>query len=91
MLRIDCPWCGGRDEHEYLCGGASHISRPGFDEASDREWAEYLFFRDNPKGVHLERWLHVHGCGQWFNVARDTRSHAIVAVYRMDEPVPELP
>ncbi len=35
--------------------------------------ADYLFFRDNPKGVHLERWRHGFGCGQWFNVARAHR------------------
>ena len=28
--------------------------------------------RSNPKGVHFERWRHVHGCGRWFNLARDT-------------------
>jgi sarcosine oxidase, subunit delta len=45
--------------------------------------------RSNPKGVHLERWRHVHGCGRWFNVARDTVSDAILAVYRMGEQPPE--
>ena len=29
MLLIDCPWCGPRAEHEFRCGGESHIARPG--------------------------------------------------------------
>jgi sarcosine oxidase subunit delta len=40
-------------------------------------------------GVHFERWRHVHGCGCWFNLARDTVSDEILAVYRMGEQPPE--
>jgi sarcosine oxidase subunit delta len=47
--------------------------------------------RINPKGVSLERWRHTYGCRQWFNVARDTVSHRILAVYGMTDPVPALP
>ncbi|MDA1064217.1 MAG: FAD-dependent oxidoreductase, partial [Proteobacteria bacterium] len=70
MLRIACPHCGTRDEVEFRCGGDAHIERPG-SEVSDAVWADYLFNHDNPKGVILERWCHVFGCGQWCNVARD--------------------
>lgn len=76
-----------RDETEFVCGGTSHIARPQ-PGASDAEWGEYLFFRDNPRGVHRERWRHAFGCGQWFNVARHTVTHEVRAVYRMDEPPP---
>ncbi len=89
MLRIPCPYCGTRDEVEFHCGGDSHIIRPG-PEVSDAEWADYLFNRENPKGVHYERWCHIFGCGQWFNVARDTVTHEIHTVYRMGEPAPNL-
>ena len=89
MMQLPCPWCGVRDESEFVCGGTTHISRPDL-AASDAAWGEYLFFRDNPKGVHLERWRHTYGCGCWFNVARHTVSHAVLAVYRMDEPPPAL-
>lgn len=87
MLQINCPYCGVRDELEFRFGGESHISRPA-PEASDADWSDYLFNRDNPKGLHFERWCHSYGCGQWFNVARDTVSHEVVAVYRMGEPKP---
>ncbi len=88
MLRIECPWCGARDEPEFSYGGETLVSRPPPD-CSDEEWAQYLFFRSNPKGEHAERWCHSHGCGQWFNVARDTVTHEIIATWRMGEPRPD--
>jgi heterotetrameric sarcosine oxidase delta subunit len=90
MLLIPCPWCGERDETEFHCGGQSHIARPtGAERLSDAEWADYLYMRDNPKGLHYERWLHASGCRRWFNVARDTVTHEIRAVYRMTDPKPD--
>ena len=90
MLLIPCPWCGPRDEDEFACGGQSHIARPGPPESvSDAEWSAYLFERINPKGVHYERWVHRFGCRQWFNLARDTVTHEVKAVYRMGEPKPD--
>lgn len=89
MLRIACPYCGTRDETEFTFGGEAHIERPA-PEASDAEWAEYLVNRDNPKGLHFERWCHAFGCGQWFNVARDTVTHDIYLVYKMGQSKPDL-
>lgn len=89
MLRIECPWCGARDEPEFAFGGEAHVARPPF-ECDDATWARYLFVRENPKGAHAERWCHTYGCGQWFNVVRDTVTHEIRAVYRNDEPRPAL-
>jgi sarcosine oxidase subunit delta len=86
MLRIECPWCGDRDETEFTFGGQAHIQRPSSPEkATDAEWAEYLFYRDNPKGEHHERWVHSYGCRQWFNLTRDTVTHEILHVYAMKE------
>jgi len=79
MLRIECPYCGVRDQVEFQYGGEAGIIRPTHPEsASDAEWANYLFYRDNVKGVHLERWLHSFGCRQWILVERDTSSHEIL-------------
>jgi heterotetrameric sarcosine oxidase delta subunit len=90
MLLIDCPWCGARDETEFHCGGQAHIERPADpDGLSDAEWAEYLFMRDNRKGVHAERWVHSSGCRRWFNLLRSTVTHEIVAVYRIGETPPD--
>jgi sarcosine oxidase subunit delta len=88
MLRIACPYCGTRDEPEFVCGGPSHIVRPAAD-VDDATWTAYLFLRDNPAGIQFERWLHLYGCGAWFNVARDTLSHAILQVYPMGAPRPD--
>jgi len=89
MLRIPCPWCGTRDELEFVFGGQAHRVRPGA-AVDDAVWTEYLFTRENPVGLHLERWSHAYGCGRWFNMARDTRTHAILKVYRPGEPRPEV-
>ncbi len=86
MLRIPCPYCGLRDQDEFKFGGEGHITRPEKPEqASDAEWANYLFYRENPMGNHYERWVHNYGCRQWFNVARDTVTHEITEVYLMGE------
>lgn len=83
MLFIDCPWCGQRDESEFSYGGEAELVRPeGEKEISDVEWANYLFFRKNPRGSHLEQWCHSYGCRRWFNVDRDTVSYRINAVYK---------
>ncbi|MEC9454004.1 MAG: sarcosine oxidase subunit delta [Pseudomonadota bacterium] len=87
MLQIACPHCGPRDENEFSCGGEAHIARPTQpDTISDAEWADYLFMRSNPKGAHAERWCHTLGCRRWFNVERDTVTHAILRVYAMGAP-----
>jgi sarcosine oxidase subunit delta len=91
MLQIKCPWCGLRDETEYHYGGQAHVAYPEDPAAlSDEEWAEYLFYRDNPKGPFAERWVHSGGCRKWFNAIRDTRTYEVLAVYTNSEPKPDL-
>lgn len=91
MLAIPCPFCGLRDEVEFVCGGESHIVRPGPPErVSDEQWADYLFFRHNERGESRERWLHRYGCGQWFNVVRNTVTHAIQGSYLMGAAAPVI-
>ena len=89
MLTIPCPFCGERDEAEFRYGGEAlqEIPQAG---ASDAEWSDYLFNRDNPKGLVRERWCHGYGCNQWFQVVRDTVTHRIHAVYRVGEARPVL-
>lgn len=79
MLLIPCPHCGPRPELEFAYGGEAHRTRPADPAAlSDEAWAAFLYFRTNPKGRHRERWRHVHGCGRFFNLIRDTRTDAIL-------------
>jgi sarcosine oxidase subunit delta len=75
MLLIPCPHCGERPEREFAYGGEAGIARPRDPAAaSDQDWAAFLHVRTNPRGPHLERWRHVHGCGRFFNLRRDTRT-----------------
>ena len=84
MLIINCPHCGPREESEFACGGEAHIARPLAENSlTDAQFADYLFLRDNPKGMFLERWRHTAGCRRWFNVARDTVTHEITEIYPM--------
>ena len=92
MMLIPCPECGPRNENEFHYGGQAHVTYPadGGAAATDQEWAEYLFYRDNPKGPFAERWVHFAGCRRWFNVIRDTVTYEFLAVYRSGEPRPDL-
>ncbi|MGX1099691.1 sarcosine oxidase subunit delta [Amorphus sp. MBR-141] len=91
MFLIPCPYCGTRDQSEYAYGGQAHVARPK-DPASltDAEWAEFVFFRDNPKGLFAERWNHASGCRRWFNVLRSTASDRIYAAYAIGTPPPAI-
>lgn len=92
MLMIRCPYCNETlPELEFAYAGEAHIARPADPSAlSDAAWRDYLFIRSNVRGVHFERWRHVHGCGRFFNVARDTVSDKILATYPADAPKPAL-
>ena len=93
MLLIPCPYCEMvRPELEFSYGGEAHVARPA-DPSSldDSDWANYLYFRSNPRGLHAERWRHTHGCGRFFNCVRDTVSDRIVVVYKAGEPRPVPP
>jgi len=89
ILLIECPWCGPRCQTEFSYGGEAHIVRPPDANAlSDDQWADYLFMRKNPRGHHLEQWIHAYGCRRWFNVERDTVTYRITAVYKVNERAP---
>ena len=92
MLLIACPWCGDRPENEFHYGGEAHIVRPSNPASlDDAAWADFLYMRSNSKGVHFERWRHIHGCGQFFNCVRDTVSDRILATYKPGESRPDIP
>jgi heterotetrameric sarcosine oxidase delta subunit len=91
MLLIDCPWCGVRALQEFSCHGQAHIQRPKNPaQLSDEQWGDYIFFRDNPRGVHYERWMHGHGCRRWFNAVRDTVSDEFLGSYKPGESPPDV-
>jgi len=93
MLLIRCPYCEqDRPEIEFRHAGEAHIARPDrIAEIDDEAFEGYVFIRSNPKGVVLERWRHAHGCGRFFNAARDTVSDKFLATYKAGAPKPRLP
>ena len=91
MQLISCPWCGAREETEFQYAGQAHVSYPADPYVlGDAEWAQYVFFRDNPKGRFAERWIHAAGCRRRFNAIRDTADHRLLATYLRDEPKPAI-
>ena len=78
MLIINCPFCGPRNESEFMHGGALKQPRPDTpDNLSDNEWINYLTIPPNPVGDIEEKWWHVRGCGHWTTVIRHTVTHEI--------------
>lgn len=91
MFLIACPYCGPRDQSEFAYAGEAHISRPGDSETlTDEQWADFVFLRNNPKGLFAERWMHSAGCRRYFNMLRNTATDEILAVYRMGEKPPRV-
>jgi sarcosine oxidase subunit delta len=90
MLVIVCPYCGKRPEIEFSYGGQAHLVRPAQPaDLDDQAWADFLYMRNNTKGLYAERWRHSHGCGRFFNALRDTTTDHFTATYRVGEPRPD--
>ena len=79
MLRIECPWCGLRNEDEFSYGGDATVERPT-DDASQDAWYDYVYTRDNPAGRHREYWHHINGCRDWLVLERNTLTHEIFSI-----------
>jgi sarcosine oxidase subunit delta len=71
-----CPFCGPRDETEFHYGTEAGIRRPDGAEVSAEGWADYLYFRGNPKGSTREVWVHL-TCGEFFVMERDSVTHDV--------------
>lgn len=78
-MRIPCPFCGLRDHDEFTQEGDASVVYPP-EDAPPQDWLDAVHLRNNPRGPHRELWRHVHGCGAWLVVERDTVTHAIGAV-----------
>ena len=86
MLLIPCPWCGPRNEDEFLNGGEAGKRRPANPaEVSAEDWYRYLYISANTKGWLRERWLHNRGCQRWFKIDRNTHTHELKQVPETDQ------
>ena len=80
-MRIACPFCGERGNEEFVYYGDATVVRPDPNAAdAATAFADYLYLRDNVRGVHRELWYHGVGCHGWLVVTRDTLSHEIKGV-----------
>ena len=78
MLLIPCPYCGPRDYTEFTYSGDAGLRRPADPAAvSDRDWHDFIYLRDNPRGAHVELWQHSAGCRRFISVRRDTLTHEV--------------
>ena len=89
MIRIDCPWCGTRDEVEFTYRGDATVSRPAPD-APVEAFHDFVYSRRNPRGWHVEWWYHSAGCAQFLKVVRHTMTHEVSSVVRATE-TPQVP
>ena len=77
MLRLNCPFCGLRDHHEFAYLEDASVQMPSLEDTSEKAWFEAVFLRENPRGAHVENWHHIHGCRMILRVERDTQTHVI--------------
>ncbi len=83
MIKIPCPFCGLRNHEEFTPNGSALVRRPHFDDNSaniTEKWIDFVYYRPNPRGAHLEYWQHSFGCRSWLIVERNTATHDIISV-----------
>ena len=77
---IKCPNCGPREINEYTYIGDAAVTRPYHDDTYMENWINYVFMRNNPRGIHVEHWQHTSGCRAFLKITRDTVTHEITGV-----------
>ena len=91
MLLIDCPFAASVPSSSFATAG-KRISRARRSRRARRQGlGPFLYGRGNPRGLHAERWRHVHGCGRFFNALRDTTTDRFTATYKIGEERPSSP
>ena len=85
MLLIECPWCGKRAQTEFTYIGDASLKRPHPTNDTDKVWADFIYLRANPKGLHREYWHHSEGCRQFLMVLRNVVTHEIISTAKPNE------
>ena len=78
MLEITCPYCGKRAQKEFTYAGDAGAKRPNLETGTNQDWFEFVYLRDNPRGLHDELWHHSAGCRRLIKVRRDVVTHEII-------------
>ena len=79
MKLMKCPINGIRPIQEFAYGGPFR-PMPSPKEATDGEWANYVFHRSGEPDVKKEWWYHI-ASGTWFIAERDTLKDEIIRTY----------
>ena len=87
MKIMPCPINGPRPTQEFHFGGELR-DMPDPQQASDDQWADYIFNRTGEPGVKREWWYHVPS-GTWFVAERDNVTDAILRTYLYGEKTGE--
>lgn len=83
MKLLRCPINGPRPIQEFLYGGLFR-PMPDPDDASDFEWADYVFNRTGEPQIKKEWWYHL-ASGTWFLADRDTLKDEILRTYLFED------
>jgi sarcosine oxidase, subunit delta len=83
---LRCPNCGRRDNREFWFGGEDRSAPKNPEEESADSNFERVWFRDNQRGLQVERWFHFAGCRRWHTVERDTHSNVVRQAGLVREP-----
>jgi methylglutamate dehydrogenase subunit B len=77
-MLIPCPHCGVRPVEEFTFLGDAKPQRPtSNDPSAVEQWFDYVYLRDNPRGVMEEYVHHSGGCRAWLIVTRHTETHEV--------------
>jgi sarcosine oxidase subunit delta len=79
MKLLTCPINGPRPVSEFLYWGELR-PMPQPDQASDAQWADYVFNRNGAAGIKKEWWCHAPS-GVWFIAERNTASDEVLRTY----------
>lgn len=70
--------------YEFRAGGEMNRRPDG--SVSSREWAHYLYMRNNVAGEQTEWWFHRLGCRRWLIGVRDTRTNTVIELRDANRP-----
>jgi len=89
MKLLRCPINGLRPLSEFLFGGEVR-PMPNAGDATDAQWADYVFNRQGAPGIRKEWWYHL-ASGTWFIAERDNMKDEILHTYLYSEARDDTP
>ena len=87
MKIMTCPINGSRPISEFAYGGELR-DFPDPAQATDTEWADYVFNRSGISGIKREWWCHTPS-GVWFIAERDTTADLVLSTYMYGQERPD--